>query len=73
MSELAQKVEYARRELANKRSQDQAPKSEPQVKKPMPIVGSVTKSIATKDSKAVFDPNEYLAKMKSKNKYYNTK
>jgi len=69
MDELARKVEYARSRMNSTAQPTGATPVEP-VKKNLPVIGSVTKSEATKDSKTVFDPNALLRKLKSKNKYH---
>ena len=74
MDKLAQRVQYAREEIKkrdeaaanNTISQETEVKTKPSI----PVVGSVTKSENTKDSKPVFDPNQILHKLKQKNKYH---
>ena len=73
MDKLAQRVQYARDEM-KKRAEAAAntipPETEVKPKPSIPVVGSVTKSEDTKDSKPVFDPNQILHKLKEKNKYH---
>lgn len=74
MDKLAQRVQYAREEM-KKRAEVAANNTIPQetevkTKPSIPVVGSVTKSEDTKDSKPVFDPNQILHKLKTKNKYH---
>lgn len=74
MDKLAQRVQYAREEM-KKRDEAAANNTIPQetevkTKPSIPVVGSVTKSENTKDSKPVFDPNQILHKLKQKNKYH---
>lgn len=74
MDKLAQRVQYAREEI-KKRDEAAANNTIPQeievkTKPSIPVVGSVTKSENTKDSKPVFDPNQILHKLKQKNKYH---
>lgn len=74
MDKLAQRVQYAREEM-KKRDEAAANNTNPQetevkTKPSIPVVGSVTKSENTKDSKPVFDPNQILHKLKQKNKYH---
>ena len=68
MDKLAEKVEFARAKLAEK--VPEVPRGTPEKKPALPVIGSVTKSDATNDTPAVFDPNELLRKLKSKNKYH---
>ena len=73
MDKLAQRVQYARDEM--KKRAEAATNATPQetevkTKPSIPVVGSVTKSEDTKDSKPVFDPNQILHKLKNKNKYH---
>lgn len=74
MDELAKRVLYAKNEISKRNST--VPEKTEDIKpvepsKPaIPVVGSVTKSEDTKDSKPVFDPNQILHKLKTKNKYH---
>lgn len=70
MDELARKVEYARSRMNEQTKPNDATNEQPSAKKPLPVIGSVTKSDANKDTKEVFDPNAILHKLKSKNKYH---
>lgn len=71
MEKLAERVEYAREQLSKKKSEEKVEtETKPEVKPQIPVIGSVTKSEQHKDSKQVFDPNEILHKLKSKNKYH---
>lgn len=72
MQELAQRVEFARSKMADRGNQgsSQDVSRETPAKPAIPVVGSVTKSDATKETPQVFDPNAILAKLKSKNKYH---
>lgn len=69
MSKLAERVEFARTKLAEK-TPDVSRETPVETKPAIPVIGSVTKSEATKETKQVFDPNELLRKLKSKNKYH---
>lgn len=71
MQELERKVEFARNELAKKGKQDNPPApKETKAKPAMPVVGSVTKSDSTKETKTTFDPNAILHALNSKNTYH---
>lgn len=71
MRELEKKVEYARNELAKGAKGGKAePAPQPKPKPAIPVVGSVTKSESTKETKQVFDPNAYLHKLNSRNTYH---
>lgn len=74
MDELAKRVMYAKNEMAKRNSivpeKTEDTKPVEHSKPAIPVVGSVTKSEDTKDSKPVFDPNQILHKLKTKNKYH---
>ena len=71
MQALEQKVEFARNELAKKGKQDNPPApKETKAKPAMPVVGSVTKSDSTKETKTTFDPNAILHALNAKNTYH---
>ena len=70
MDKLAERVQYARSELNKQNTATEEVKTEVKTKPSIPVVGSVTKSEDTKDSKPVFDPNQILHKLKTKNKYH---
>jgi hypothetical protein len=71
MRELEKKVEYARNELAKGAKGGKAePAPQPKPKPAIPVVGSVTKSESTKETKQVFDPNAFLHKLNSRNTYH---
>lgn len=69
MKDLAERVEFARSKLNEQKGQDVS-RETPKAKPAIPVVGSVTKSESTKETKQVFDPNAILAQLKSKNKYH---
>ena len=69
LDQLSDKVEFARKQLAAKPKGTAAPDATI-AKKAMPVVGSVTKSDSTKETKTVFDANEYLKQRQSKTKYH---
>lgn len=68
MEKLEEKVQYARQQLANRNKA--VPEKNEDTKPALPVIGSVTKSEAHKDSKPVFDPNKILHDLKMKNKYH---
>ena len=69
MEKLEEKVRWAQEKM--KQPKEEAPVEKEEEKKPaIPVIGSVTKSEAHKDSKPVFDPNQILHKLKNKNKYH---
>ena len=68
MEKLEEKVLYAKAQLANRNKA--VPEKSEDTKPALPVIGSVTKSEAHKDSKTVFDPNAILHKLKQKNKYH---
>ena len=71
MQKLAENVEAARQQMAAQKpvvhNQDEPA---PQPKPVLPVVGSVTKSDANKDTKKVFDPNQLLHQLNSKGGKY---
>ena len=72
MQQLADKVEIARRQMAEKDKAPEAknPEQPPAQPKPvLPVIGSVTKSDANKDTKPTFDPNALLHKLNVKGGY----
>lgn len=67
MAKLEEKIRWAQGEMKKRNS----PQEETHPVKPaIPVVGSVTKSEAHKDTKPVFDPNAILHDLKNKNKYH---
>ena len=73
MQTLADKVELARQQMAEKEtvketSEEPAPTPKPAI----PVVGSVTKSDANKDTKKAFDPNALLHSLNDKGGKYRT-
>ena len=71
MEKLAERVEYARQQMAKPEEVPQ-PAAAPETPKPvLPVVGSVTKSDANKDTPKTFDPNALLHKLNAKGGYRN--
>ena len=76
MAELENNVRLAQKQLNDQKSKEKQPaetqnsSQQPAPAKPLPVVGSVTKSDSTKDSKKAFDPNEYLRKLKAGQRRY---
>lgn len=71
MDKLAERVEYARQQMAKPEEVPQ-PAAAPETPKPvLPVVGSVTKSDANKDTPKTFDPNALLHKLNAKGGYRN--
>ena len=71
MEKLAERVEYARQQMAKPEEVPQ-PAAAPEPPKPvLPVVGSVTKSDANKDTPKTFDPNALLHKLNAKGGYRN--
>ena len=69
MEKLAERVEYARQQMAKPEEVPQ-PAAAPETHKPvLPVVGSVTKSDANKDTPKTFDPNALLHKLNAKGGY----
>lgn len=69
MEKLEEKVRWAQEKMSQPK--EEAPVEKEEEKKPaIPVIGSVTKSEAHKDTKPVFDPNAVLHKLKTKNKYH---
>lgn len=70
MEKLEERVLAAREQL-NKQNSVPANTEKVEEHKPaIPVIGSVTKSESTKDSKPVFDANAELHRLKTKNKYH---
>lgn len=69
MEKLEEKVQFARNKMAEQNSKP-AEKVEEKQKPAIPVIGSVTKSESTKDTKKVFDANQILHDLKNKNKYH---
>lgn len=67
MKELENRIVYARTKIAEGKPQET--KGAPEAKPEIPVVGSVTKSDATKDTKTVFNPNEILHRLNQKHRY----
>lgn len=70
MQELANKVEYARQQMSAPEPEHKEPAPEQHKKPELPVIGSVTKSDANKDTKKVFDPNALLHELNSKGGKY---
>ena len=70
MEKLAESVQYAREQIANRNKPMNAEQPKEETKPAIPVIGSVTKSEQHKDSKTVFDANAILHKLKEKNKYH---
>jgi len=69
MEKLEEKVRWAQEKMSQPK--EEVPVAKEEEKKPaIPVIGSVTKSEAHKDSKPVFDANAVLHKLKTKNKYH---
>lgn len=69
MEKLEDRVRWAQEKMSQPKEETQVVKEEE--KKPaIPVIGSVTKSESTKDSKPVFDANAELRRLKSKNKFH---
>lgn len=72
MEKLAERVEYARQQMAKPEEVPQpAAAPETPTKPVLPVVGSVTKSDANKDTPKTFDPNALLHKLNAKGGYRN--
>ena len=72
MQDLENRIKLAQKQLSEeKKKPDETQQPSPQ-KKPLPIVGSQTKSENTEKSKVAFDPNAFLRKLNEGSKRYHS-
>lgn len=72
MQELENRIRLAQKQLSEeKKKPDETQQPSPQ-KKPLPIVGSQTKSENTEKSQVAFDPNAFLRKLNEGSKRYHS-
>jgi hypothetical protein len=72
MSDLENRIKLAQKELNEQKTSAVETKQPSQQKKPLPIVGSQTKSENTEKSQVAFDPNAFLRKLNEGSKRYHT-
>jgi hypothetical protein len=72
MQDLENRIKLAQKQLSEEKKKTEETQQPSPQKKPLPIVGSQTKSEANKDTKEVFDPNAFLRKLNEGSKRYHT-
>lgn len=72
MSDLENRIKLAQKELNEQKTSAVETQQPSQQKKPLPIVGSQTKSENTEKSQVAFDPNAFLRKLNGSSKRYHT-
>ena len=72
MQDLENRIRLAQQQLSEEKKKPEETQQPSPQKKPLPIVGSQTKSEANKDTKVVFDPNAFLRKLNEGQRRYHS-
>lgn len=72
MQDLENRIRLAQKQLSEEKKKPEETQQPSPQKKPLPIVGSQTKSEANKDTKVAFDPNAFLRKLNEGQRRYHS-